>query len=254
MAQACPGRPGETMRLGFAAGLLGTLLLLSALPLPMAGAHHFKPIQPGAQMTAPNGCTMNFVFSDQAGKLYIGTAGHCANAGQSVTLAGAGAIGTVAWDSNAADFAMVAINAGRYGDVDPAVRHWGGPTGVAAPTSVPTGLYHYGYGLGFGSSEATRPRAGELTRSDATSYLAETTATFGDSGSPFIDVNGRAVGVVSEYALDQLHTDTGPTVAYILQRAQVEKGLTLQLLTAPLTDALGRTANQVEHATGVNVG
>jgi trypsin len=230
--------------------LVGSLLLMSAAPMPLAEAHHLRPIQPGAQMTAPNGCTMNFIFGDQSGKLYIGTAGHCANAGQSVSLGDIANIGTVAWDSTGADFAMVAISPALYSLVDPAVRHWGGPTGVAAPTSTPgTLLYHYGYGLGFSTSELTRPRVGELTMSDGQSYLAETSATFGDSGSPFIAGDGKAVGVVSEYAFDAAHTDRGPTVAYIIQRAQVEKGLTLHVVTAPLTDAVERTIAQLEHVT-----
>jgi hypothetical protein len=249
------------VRIGWiAAVFVGSFVLASVVPgvVPMAGAHHYpRGIQPGAQMTAPAGCTVNFVFADNTGKLYIGSAGHCANLGQSVSIAGIGAIGSVVWDSTGADFALVQISSNLYDQVDPAVRHWGGPTGFATSAGgfliPPRVLYHYGYGTGFSASEATRPRAGELDYIDGQVYLAETTATFGDSGSPFIDSNGLAVGVVSEYAFDQAHTDRGPTVEWILNRAVAEKGLQLTLLTAPLVDPVERTVLQVEHTTGVNL-
>lgn len=239
------------MRTRFAAAVfLSLLVTASAVPgwTPTAQAHHHKPIQPGAQMTAPNGCTMNFVFADQAGRLYIGTAGHCANVGQTVSVGGLANIGSIVWDSNAADFAMAEIKPALYGQVSPAVRHWGGPTGVAAPALLDV-VYHYGYGIGYGISELTRPRVGELTQSDDQEFLIESLATFGDSGSPFINDDGEAVGVVSQFALGQGHTDSGPTVAFIIQRAQVEKGLTLSLVTAPLADPAQRTLQQLQHTT-----
>src|SRR6185295_10743899 len=42
-------------------------------------------IRPGSWMIAPAGCTMNFVFGSP-GSYSIGTAGHCGNAGDPVTL------------------------------------------------------------------------------------------------------------------------------------------------------------------------
>lgn len=236
------------------AALVGLSLIVGVAPglLPGAEAHHNKPIQPGARMTAPFGCTMNFVFRDAAAQLYIGTAGHCVRAeGEAVRVSGvAEPIGSVVWKGIDVDFALVAIDPALQGLVSPSVRHWGGPTGVSKATPLrvsPDVIYHYGFGIGYGLSELTRPRAGLLTFQGPAFFLAETTATFGDSGSPIILDSGEALGVVSEFALTQAHTDRGPTVEYILAQAQVEKGLALSLETAPLKDPVARELERAKH-------
>src|SRR5688572_11272430 len=45
----------------------------------------FTGIRPGAWIIAPAGCTTNFVFGSNS-DYYIGTAGHCAEVGDEVTL------------------------------------------------------------------------------------------------------------------------------------------------------------------------
>lgn len=243
------------MRASFLAvlALAASAVLVPTLAAP-AGANHFSLIQPGALMSEPNGCTMNFVFTDQAGKVYIGTASHCVRSeGQEVFVDDI-LIGTVAWKApvSQVDVALVAILPSLYGQVDPSVRYWGGPTGVATPVVQfqPKAIYHYGYGLGYGASEYGRPRAGVLDYQDGLIYRAQTTAVFGDSGSPIILSTGEALGIVSHFALVQVppHTDEGPTIQYVIARALSDKGLRLTLQMAPLiNDPLQRETDRLGH-------
>src|SRR5205085_5834685 len=78
----------------------------------------------GTCMVSPNGCTMNFVFTDGSSN-YIGTAGHCASGGKTViaqiatrvdptnTIVTLAAIGNVvaSWNNGIGkDFALVKID------------------------------------------------------------------------------------------------------------------------------------------------
>ena len=227
------------------------LVVVGLLAPSPAVAHHHAAIQPGAQMTSPSGCTFNFVFRDAADAWYIGTAAHCVSfEGQTVSADGIGGFGSVVWRSNSVDFALIAIHPSFVGQIDPALRHRGGPTGVAIaqPDSVPRFVFHYGYGIGYGETEPSRARPGLLTVHTPTYFLAQTTATFGDSGSALITEGGLALGVISEFALFEAHTDRGPTIERILQRALAEKGLDLRVETAPLTDAAARELERAGHA------
>jgi hypothetical protein len=167
-------------------------------------------IRPGAWMIAPAGCTMNFVFSrgiDYA----IGTAGHCANAGDPVvllTVAPGGAnpvlvdIGNVLVSHNNGvgdDFALVSIN--------PALNSW-----VSATTAVvagPCGRYtgsgpetvaHYGHGLAIGTGGT--PRAGVALTWQANAFGWDSPSIFGDSGSPVRVTNLAAAGDLTHLVVD----------------------------------------------------
>jgi hypothetical protein len=198
-------------------------------------------IQPGALIQSPVGqCTMNFIFEDPGnGKKYVGTAGHCINLNQTATTQNGGALGQAVFrQSNAQlDFALIEIAVGRYGEINPAVRTWGGPTGATTSSETFTGdvLFEYGYGVGFGLLEATRPRIGVLQSDETQSYTADTGAVNGDSGAPLLHgPTGKALGIISHFNLVALppSTDAGPTVEWILQRL-VAAGFNVQIVTAP---------------------
>ncbi len=167
-------------------------------------------IQPGARMTSPAGCTMNWVFRDETGALYVGTAGHCIGAtgsnGRSVSLWGTGVIGTSAFNVNAGigrDFGLVRIDPAKYGIVDPTLCHWGGPSSVAAFT--PTGgiasdtrpVLQYGFGVVFNTAAVSRARVHEMQGVSSSSFGLEGTISSGDSGSPVMLTDGSAAGVVT---------------------------------------------------------
>jgi hypothetical protein len=128
-------------------------------------------IHPGTMMyTAGAQCTANFVYTDDAGNVYVGYAAHCAGKGSSTdtngcttdsvplgtpvdftndgnllsegTIVGHGTLAYSSWitehqlrtsDANTCaynDLALVKVNPADVGKVNPSVPFWGGPTGI----------------------------------------------------------------------------------------------------------------------------
>ncbi|MEA3199838.1 MAG: hypothetical protein QOE90_1266 [Thermoplasmata archaeon] len=252
------------MRVPRAALLAFCVLLVASLGLPGPTAatapvpfapHAYKPIQPGAQQVdGDNWCTLDFVFRDAA-SLYIGGAAHCSPAvGARVASPTLGAFGTVVYKSftsanghSAEDFALYLIDADKVDQVDPAVRNWGGPTGVAEAPAPGTLLMHTGHGAYVSSAAPLRPRlavlqgvngADSLTTGSAYEgwYLAEAAVLGGDSGSPMLTQDGAALGTVIGVAATYGDAAilNGPTLPLILADLRAA-GLDVSLVTAPFT-------------------
>lgn len=245
-------------RLGPAVVLAATaMLVLVPLPADTASAHHYEdsPIQPGAEIDHPGLCSFNFVYEDQAGDLYIGTAGHCVDEGQYVIPADFDrAIGTVVWDAydDGLDFALVSIDADLYDLVEPSVRHWGGPTGVATQQDTSAGdvLLHYGNGVYFRESELLRPRTAALVDHTEERYCAMAGIYGGDSGSGILTADGKALGVNVRLGLGCTPPTSleGPTVSHVLDRAEQDAGLELDVVTVDgLKDPVERETQRVQH-------
>src|SRR3954463_15991438 len=130
-------------------------------------------VSAGTCMVSPEGCTMNFVFSDGISN-YIGTAGHCAGGGKTViaqigvrvdptnTIVTLAAIGSVVKSVNngiGRDFALVKIKPSFK--VVPGVAGALGPTGVLCGDPVGQPVMHYGHGYIF-FVEQGHPKFGEL--------------------------------------------------------------------------------------------
>ena len=152
-----------------AAGLAVAPSTVSAEPTwaPAATA----AIHPGTMMyTAGAQCTANFVYTDDAGNVYVGYAAHCAGEGAATdtngcnvdsvplgtpvtftndgsllsegTVVGRGTLVYSSWitehqlgttDPNTCaynDLALVKVDAADVGKVNPSVPFWGGPTGI----------------------------------------------------------------------------------------------------------------------------
>lgn len=160
-------------------------------------------IQPGIQVQTPRGnCTANFVFQDAdgpfdpTGQLYIGTAGHCGSLNDVVsTTVAAGEsptrLGTIVFeDDGLPDFALIKIDQALNGLVSPSVRYLGGPVGVyEGPGDERVGFVGHGKVIGTGGT----PRYGML---DSTGTYAATVTASGDSGGPFVTMDGLAVGLL----------------------------------------------------------
>jgi hypothetical protein len=211
--------------------------LLATLPVARQARAADTPIQPGAQITAPAGCTMNFVFRDAEGAQYIGTAGHCVSGTGVRVSANNGEFGTVVYRifaGNNDDFALIEIDPSRYDEVNPSMRRWGGPTGVttADTTGIGDTTLQYGYGIGYGSTEVTRPRAGALWNDNDREYRAEHPAIFGDSGGPVLHgPTGRALGITANISV---HLMNGPTIERVLALL-AERGIEVSLVLADFT-------------------
>ncbi len=129
------------------------------------------PIHPGTMMYTDGAqCTANFVYTDDAGDVYVGYAAHCAGKGESTdtngcdvdsvplgtkvtftndgnlasegTPVGHGTLAYSSWiterrlgttDANTCaynDLALVKVDAADVAEVNPSVPFWGGPTGI----------------------------------------------------------------------------------------------------------------------------
>lgn len=206
-------------------------------------------IQPGSRMTAPVGCTMNWILVDESGALYIGTAGHCIGAsgsnGRSVSIWGVGPVGVSVFNVNAGvgrDFGLVKIDPALYDRVDPTLCEWGGPThvetrdedGVLRKDRI---LLQYGFGFGFQASHVTRPRVIYTRDIGDSSITLYGTIASGDSGSPVMASDGGAAGVVT-HAMTGVpgFVAAGPGYAQTLTRgialAEAATGHTFSLVTS----------------------
>src|SRR4051812_9541417 len=202
------------------------------------------PIHPGVQTVTGGGqCTANFVYFD-ASNVYIGQAAHCSSTdgntatdgcqahslpiGTKVDVGGASQQGTLVYnswitmrqlgekDANTCaynDLALVQLDPADAGKVNPSVPHWGGPTGLGGATPQGENVYSYGNSSLRAGITTLSPKKGLSLGTDSggwnhTVYTA-TPGIPGDSGSGFLDKDGRAFGVLSTVAIAPLAGSNG---------------------------------------------
>ena len=190
-------------------------------------------IQPGNQtITDGAQCTSNFVFYDGANNVYLGQAAHCSGTGGAtetngcdsgslpvgtpVEIDGATRPGTLAYNSWLAmqaagetnadacdfnDFALVRVDPADAGSVNPSIPFWGGPTGITDTTAQGDKVLSYGNSSLRLGITALSPKEG-LSLGQTGGGWTHPVYTVspgipGDSGSAFIDRDGRAFGVLS---------------------------------------------------------
>jgi hypothetical protein len=190
-------------------------------------------VHPGVQTVTNGGqCTSNFVFYDASNNVYIGQAAHCAGTdgntatngceagtlpnGTPVDVDGAGKPGTIVYSSWVTmqangesdadtcqynDIAIVKLDPADYGKVNPSIPFWGGPTGVTDTVAQGSKVESYGNSsLRLGIMQLS-PKQGLSLGQDAGGWnhtvFTATPGIPGDSGSAFIDANGKAFGVLS---------------------------------------------------------
>ena len=187
-------------------------------------------------ITGPNQCTSNFVFTDSNGNIFLGQAAHCASLGDfartggcdtpalpvgtPVTIEGATAPGVMVYnswrtmqardetDENTCghnDFALVRVDPQDHGKVNPSYPHWGGPAGLAAATNRGDKVLNFGASPLLAGIKDLKPRQG-VSRGQGAGGWTHTVFTLlpgvpGDSGSGFLDGQGRAFGVLSTLML-----------------------------------------------------
>ena len=213
---------------------------IAPLATGSASAADSGAVHPGV-MTYTNGaqCTANFIFTDGS-NTYIGQAAHCSGTGAStetdgctaqslplgtpVEVDGASKPGVLAYNSwltmqangekdpNACaynDIALVKLDPADAANVDPSVPFFGGPTGVA-PSTQGSGAKVYSYGnssLRQGLSPLS-PKFGTILQDQGNGWshavYTVTPGIPGDSGSAFLDAQGRALGDLSTLALAPL--------------------------------------------------
>ncbi|MGH3646723.1 MAG: hypothetical protein ACRDTM_06065 [Micromonosporaceae bacterium] len=199
----------------------------------------FTGIRPGAWILEPAGCTANFVFGSP-GSYHIGTAGHCAEVGDVVTIIAApGLLMTIGKTVKSVDggigndFALIQIYSSMQQHVNPSMAYFGGPTGAGSPQFGDI-CEHAGHGLVIGTGGT--PRAGvvvyrgpgEASGSDA--FAWDGAASPGDSGSPVRLADGKAAGDLTHLVVG------GPYVPGVIAGTSIAKMLKIagkRLATAP---------------------
>ncbi len=201
-------------------------------------------VHPGV-MTYTDGaqCTANFVFTDGARTL-IGQAAHCSGTGAAtetdgclaaslplgtaVEVDGASRPGRLVYNSWLAmqaagetdpdtcaynDFALVELDPADVGRTNPSVPFFGGPTAVGTGPAAGEQVYSYGNSsLRLGLSPLSPKYGTSLGDSGggwSTTVYTLTPGIPGDSGSGFLDADGRAVGVLSTVAIAPLALSNG---------------------------------------------
>lgn len=255
---------------------IGVVLVVLALGATSLGgvpaeAHHHAPLQPGAPVLRDTGfgtASLNFVFRDRVtDELFIGTAAHAvreSSVGQRIANDDLGEFGTLVYaregvfSFSTQDFALIRIDADKADLVSPAVRHWGGPTGVAHLDDLLPGLptYQYGQGAYFRTSEPTRLKPGVISSVLAddwgyVGWVAEVRHGFGgDSGSPILSgPDGEALAVTILFAValfGEPGVQLGPSIELILQELRLT-GFDVELVTAPFHGPAGDAAALAEH-------
>src|SRR6184192_4230370 len=192
-------------------------------------------IHPGVQtFTADAQCTANFVYYDSA-NVYLGQAAHCSGTGDSTDTngctskslpvgtkvdIGGSRQGTMVYNSwltmqalgekdadtcQYNDLALIQVDPADTGKVNPSIPFWGGPTGITASVPDQSKVLSYGNSeLRLGIS-ALSPKEGIQLSQDSGGWnhqvYTATPGIPGDSGSAFIDAQGRAFGILSTVEL-----------------------------------------------------
>ena len=193
-------------------------------------------VHPGVQtITGKSQCTANFVFYDES-HVYLGQAAHCSSTssetvtdgckagsmplGTPVQIQGASRPGTLVYNSWVAmasakesntdtcmynDLALVRIDPADVSSVNPSVPFWGGPTGLNTAGPGSNAVYSYGNSLLRFDLSALSPKTGFLQGDTGNGWghqvLFINPAVPGDSGSPVLDNQGRALGIVSALSI-----------------------------------------------------
>jgi hypothetical protein len=190
-------------------------------------------IQPGNEtITDGAQCTSNFVFYDAANNVYMGQAAHCSGTGGATETNGCdsgslpngtpveiedatqpGSMVYNSWiamqqsgETNAAacdfnDFALVRVHPADAGSVNPTIPFWGGPTGTTASVADLSKVLSYGNSSLRLGLDPLKPKEGVKVATEGGGWshgvYTVTPGIPGDSGSAFIDRQGRAFGVLS---------------------------------------------------------
>ena len=206
------------------------------------------------EATDTNGC--------DAGSLPLGTkvefveGGSLVSAGETV---GTGTLAYSSWlamqdagttDENACaynDLALVQVDPASVADVNPSVPFWGGPAGIDSDgTAAGETVYSYGNSSLRGGVEELSPKQGTSlgTEGDGWSHpvYTVTPGVPGDSGSAFLDAEGKALGTLSTLAIAPLAGSNGVgDLSHELAFAQDTSGiagLELAAGTEPFSPAL----------------
>src|SRR3954447_893185 len=259
--------------LAIAASLLGASTAAAQTWAPASSA----TVHPGVMTyTAGAQCTANFIYTDAAGAVYIGQAAHCSGTGgqtdtdgcqtQSlpngtpIEVTGASRPGTLVYNSWTAmqsagetdpdtcsynDIGLIRLDPADYDKVNPSVPTLGGPTALGETTAALDDVYTYGNSSLRQGITLLSPKLGKSLGASGGgwTHLVYTVSPGipGDSGSGFMDAQGRAFGVLSTLQLAPVAASNGVSdlrkmLAYM--RTQGGPDVALAAGTEPFTGSI----------------
>ena len=140
------------------------------------------------------------------------------------------------------DFALVRLDNAGVAQTNPSIPFFGGPTGVTSTVPQLADVFTYGNSsLRFGI-EQLKPKSGTNVQQTGGGWHYDvytvTPGIPGDSGSAFVDAQGRAFGVLSTLAAAPLPASNGVSdvsraIAYMHAHSDAFDGVTLQNGTEP---------------------
>jgi len=257
MRPVAPRRAALLRALAVAAVALAPLPAQAAGPCaPVAeadpvGTTACPGVRPGARLQSGDEvCSFGFLFAGSDRRRYVATAGHCAFDPDPATTPGRTQVwrtaGPVARDGAGKQVGrfVYATMAGEFKDfalirLDPGVAsspqmcHFGGPTSLTTEVHNRDVLvHHYGQGTGLDYVPA---RTGDaffgLYKPDYVYFYGA--ASEGDSGSPVIDADGAAVGLVTDLTTPFTGNVGVNRLAAHVAAAARSLRIRLTLLTAP---------------------
>ena len=140
------------------------------------------------------------------------------------------------------DLALVKVDAAYVDDVNPSIPFWGGPVGInTAGTTAGDQVYTYGNSSLRAGISVLSPHTGVSLGSDGNGWThplyTVTPGVPGDSGSAFLDADGKALGTLSTLGLAPLPASNNiGDISHELNYAKANSGisgLTLSLGTEP---------------------
>lgn len=205
-------------------------------PVAVAWGGEEAPIHPGVRIGdeafaglatgRTGGCTGAFLFTDLDGNAYVSTAAHCL-AGDDMSVAGVararvaycsfaaggGACSTDPASGDRNDFGLLQLAPGDVGLAHPSVRGAGGPRSLAACDDLAPGARVVAYGNSSYKPDGAplREMQGEFVSYDGAFMITvrfTTPAIPADSGSPVLDGEGRALGIMRALNPDGTNTLT----------------------------------------------
>jgi hypothetical protein len=111
------------------------------------------------------------------------------------------------------DLTLIKIDPADVGKVNPSIPFWGGPTGLVDAVGTGQKVLSYGNSELRGGITQLSPKEGYEVAQDGNGWSHQvatvTPGIPGDSGSAFIDRQGRAFGVLSTLALAPIPASNG---------------------------------------------
>jgi hypothetical protein len=111
------------------------------------------------------------------------------------------------------DLALIKIDPADVGKVNPSIPFCGGPTGAGGTASTGAKVLSYGNSELRGGITRLSPKEGYEVSEDGNGWSHEvatvTPGIPGDSGSAFMDKQGRALGILSTLALAPIPASNG---------------------------------------------